>query len=542
MTRGELQSPSGPSNEEWAIIMIDAQLNIYRFVTYLGSGVEGAVQLLQRLDYPNELVVRKRGHKSLLYTRGIRRNRECKIAEAVQTLLLQHSPAQQAQFRFSKLVSEATLEDQTTVKRRKLEGRPDNGRVFYRESLWQFANAGTLGEFFQLLPAWGLYPHALVLSLIRQVLESLEWLNEQGIHHLDAHQENIFLTFEENQLVPIVGDFGFARFAPPIESPFNPYTHHSNSAGSDTTLGRERLALSSPPPERLVSPNDRLPADSLKFLLTVRNSLEFAFPRPESAHNILYATLDRLIATGFKERENDKLPPAQRPDRLPVDIDSISRAEEAYLDLEGGIEEAQRALGKLYVSSDALGLSPLSFDTEEDAAEEGVEQISGHGPYEVVNISDPASVRAGVARLVAARPQLRVADNEVGELISPSASISQGGVTTPPAVYSSEAVGLELTSIGSSERTPFSFATIVQSQGHRETELFMQGAVGAEQKIIEARNRATRELAARRKTNIFGGGFFGNKVVAVRDIRAEIAEAERGLKKGFFSGISRVFR
>lgn len=79
---------------------------------------------------------------------------------------------------------------------------------------------------------------------------------------------------------------------------------------------------------------------------------------------------------------------------------------------------------------------------------------------------------------------------------------------------------------------------VVRSQGQREAELFIAGAPDAQTRIAEARDRAARELLARRAGAADGGLDFADVGAVIHKITEKIAYAERGLKKGWFSGMS----
>lgn len=122
----------------------------------------------------------------------------------------------------------------------------------YRYSYWNFYDGGgslqNLVDFISTVPH---RPYALLLNLIHSVLLSLQWLNSFDLHHLDAHLGNIFLRWDEKgQLYPIVGDFELARFAPPLEAPFNAPETLSPNFSHDGDIARN---LSSCPPNLVIT-------------------------------------------------------------------------------------------------------------------------------------------------------------------------------------------------------------------------------------------------------------------------------------------------
>lgn len=79
----------------------------------------------------------------------------------------------------------------------------------------------------------------------------------------------------------------------------------------------------------------------------------------------------------------------------------------------------------------------------------------------------------------------------------------------------------------------------VQSHGRIEAELFLAGVPDARLRVLEARDRADVALQARRAGGCGLEASLADENASIRNIREEILKTEKGLKKGWFSGVTR---
>lgn len=375
----------------WAILLIGCQHNEYLFVKTLASGSQGTAQLCRQLN-DGQLVVRKRGLQTIPPGRAVRGDRECRIARIIRRRLAELPPGA-PRHRFSELISFETLP------------ADGSGQEFFRESFWNFYDGGgNLGDLLLFFLRNKLRPHALVLNLMRSVLLALQWLNSCHIHHLDCHSKNVFLHWDGDSLVPIVGDFGYSRREAPGSPPFNDPRLWYPTSG---LTADEIAVLSSPPPGGMTiqDPEERLPLDFVKFVQTVLILVYVTFDVGEPKNKLLHDTIVALLTVGEAECDNDALPEEQRPARADITqhIAAFKAAEDEYL-ARGGAADNEAALSawrRENPRSDPM--LPKFFLTEEAAFHAARDDLEAKGPYAIVDVANPDSIRAGVARLIAAR-------------------------------------------------------------------------------------------------------------------------------------------
>lgn len=408
--------------------------------------------------------------------------------------------------RFSVLLAEETLPAENDEK------------VFFRESWWEFCDGGgNLSDFLGFLfhqnnraGTLPFQPHALILNIAHRVLLTLQWLNGQGIHHLDSHTKNIFLAWEDGMLVPVIGDFGYSRDI--LEPPYNDRRLWYPDSGLTEA---QKAALSSPPGDTdELSPEDRLPSDYIKFLEALRIQLWMLYhstePNPKYAQ--MFDAINALLAIGEQEREDNQLPESKRPPRADVskEIARFKEAEQHYL-ASGGAADNERALAAWRAkTSSAPPLGPLVFPTRAEAAATAHKQLEGQGPYAVVNLLDERSIRAGAARLRSLRSGRDDGDGRrdpSGSGASPSSGSGADGEHRNPATPPSDSSPGENGPFNSSgepkyesEQTPPSPPdTAAQGlaptspfvpipRGLDEAALFL--ATGSDRRVREARDRA----------------------------------------------------
>lgn len=379
----------------WSILMIDSNETRYFFVRTFGGGMQGVAQLCRVANDDAQLVIRKKAIKNIARTRAVRRDRESRMAEEIHAQL-DLLPRDTFRHRFSILLSDETLPAH------------DAEHAFFRESWWAYCDAGgNLGDFLTFLFRQNhgagrlVYrPHALILNLAHQVLLALQWLNGRGIYHLDSHAKNIFLAWENGTLVPVVGDFGYARLEsePPFNSRFLFYPESGLANG-------QQSGLSSPPGDTdNLGPDNRLPSDYVQFLESLRVLLHIVFERSDPQHEPMFNAVDTLLSVGLQERDDNQLPENQRPPRADItaQIAGFKTAEQHYL-AKGGAADNERALAAWRDKTSTDSLDVLVFNTCTEAYDAAHAQLGDQGPYAVVNVLDKASVHAGVARLRAAR-------------------------------------------------------------------------------------------------------------------------------------------
>ncbi|PSR78292.1 hypothetical protein BD289DRAFT_127797 [Coniella lustricola] len=452
------------AQQDWAILLIDAERTEYLFVKNLSEGTQSVVQLCQELGdaHNKQFVVRKRSREHISTTRALRPDRECRIAQAIyrkrDQLLRDRSRQRQSeqQPRFTELLSFSNLPADS-------DSDNTNQGKFFRESFWRYCDGvGNLKDLLMFLAKKKQLPAALILHFIHEVLRAVQWLNTEdsnnnssnddddegddcgaAIFHCDLHCRNILLEWDAaGMLQPVLGDFGYARLEPPHEPTWNERTLFvrglNGGGGDDDDHDDESFManLSSPPADYVAfqDPQDRMPLDFAHFaetlyrLLQVLIGTDMDFDRDDDdddddaasissqqeQYDAVLSLLERLLEKGREDRQGCSIaPPEQRPPRPDISEEIAHAAalldEYAYGDDNEQVKLALAAWSQSVPSvnpsaKDGRSLRPLSFATEEAARLMADKQRLGeNGPYAVVNIRDEQSVKAGVRLLVAMR-------------------------------------------------------------------------------------------------------------------------------------------
>lgn len=423
-----------PPERGLGILLVDSTLAPYLFVRNLAQGVQGAIQVCW--DIKNqEYVVRKRSLNWIGTQRAERPDREARIAREIQRRQARlPAGARAASYEFARLISTGTLT---------LEEQNSQVRL-YRDSYWAFYNGGgSLENLLDFLANGSHKPHALILNILHSVLLSLQWMNSFELHHLDMHCGNVFLRWDdEGQLHPVIGDFGLSRFNAPLEPPPNhismmgkrpprgssqaPSSEDSqdtsdpqSSSGSSDQRDRSHNLSSAPFPEHRDA-SQRLPLDFIRFILLFIPILEDVFPKRTPEDTRMFEVIERLRQAGIREAREDANavfefntreadPNADPPvadgetPNYPARVDittliaDVKAAEEEYV-LTGGLASKEAALDAWRRHTEGTMKIPVWY-TEAQAVRNATFLVRGRGPYELVDVADPASIQAGVDRL-----------------------------------------------------------------------------------------------------------------------------------------------
>lgn len=527
----------------WGILMIDSDLTKYLFVKRLAEGAQSVALLCQRLE-DKQLVVRKTAIVPISPSRASRPDREWKMARLIRSKLDRLPPADRPLF--AELLTCANLPAQGP-------GRFFQGKLV-RESFWSFCDGGNLDD---LIRYFGgrqdlndLY--ALMIVFIPQMLAVMGWMNREGIFHCDAHPGNGFLQWEGDRLRCVLGDFGWTRQGPLVSSEWNATSMICEGA-------KDKMDPSSVPHDYdyFSNPSDRLAADFGYFAKILYYTLEdrVDVKQPGNQHwQSVFELLSSLKEKGKQDVAEGKLPEAERPPRpnITPEMDAARTLERQYL-ADGGERQVHRALALWAEKVDVAGrLTPPTFSNKEAALAAADKLLNYRGPYAVVDLSDEASVRAGVISLVAAR---QVSGSEPGGSSSPDRS----GDDTPPTICSdnnsSSASRPKADGLGIDDEAPTgpcaTSSYVPTARGQVEVALFLAGAPNAEQHVRDARDRAEKEQAhvqklvvrrssPRANVSLNVAATFAD--VSLQNLREEIARVGRQQhKKGFLSGIRRRF-